>query len=170
MEEFANKNDESKVSFEGNEWILPTTLKVIDEADEALVKKLEEAGWNSDEVKGLELGFHEALVNAIAHGNFGIVRPEGSTETSGQLVRKKQESYATNKKVYITIDVNKDRVYLKIRDEGKGFNIREIPDSAPSKDSLDTKGRGLYYMKAYFDSVTYNEKGNEVTMIKERKK
>lgn len=163
-------NNELEVSFRGNEWVLPTTLKVIGPADEAFVKKLEEAGWNSDEVKDLELGFHEALINAIAHGNLGIVKPEGSTETLAELAIKKQKLYAINKKIYVNIDINKDRIYLKIRDEGKGFKLEEIPDPTLPKNLRKTKGRGLLFMETYFDSVEYIGNGNTVILAKERKK
>lgn len=169
-EESVINKSESKLSFEGNEWTLPTDIYLVEPAVEAFVKKLEEAGWNSDEVFDLQLGFSEALSNAIIHGNLAIVKPEGSLESTGELAKKKQKLYATNKKVYVTIDVNRDRVYLKIRDEGKGFKLRGVPDPTLPEGLMKTKGRGLLLMETYFDSVEYLGSGNEVIMSKERKK
>lgn len=58
---------------------------------------------------------------------------------------------------------------IKIIDEGKGFDRTEVPDPTSPENLLEPKGRGLLMMKACFDSVTYNKKGNEVTLTKERK-
>jgi anti-sigma regulatory factor (Ser/Thr protein kinase) len=185
IEEMTNKNkSELKKSLEGNDWVLPTDINLLLPATEALVKKLTEAnvGWDkeSPEVDEIKTGFGEALVNAIAHGNLGITKPDGGTETIFQLAQKKQKLFATSKKVFIHLEIDKDRVLITIRDQGKGFDIDEVTN--PKVEGLMSEsGRGILLMKTvYFNSVTYtyneegdeegNEEGNVVTLVKEKKK
>ena len=134
--------------FEGENWVLPTYTKSFDRADKSFVKRLEDAGWSADEIFGLRVGFKEALNNAFIHGN----------------------KMNLDKKVYVNVKVNKNRIFVKIRDEGDGFKPGEVPNPLAPENLLKPKGRGLHLLKQFFDSVTYNEKGNEVTLIKERKK
>lgn len=171
MDELMNRSkDELKASLETNEWVLPTNLGVIEQTDEAFVKRLKENGWSSSEIKDLELAFHEALVNAIVHGNFGIVKTDNNGKTLGELVIEKQKLFATGKKVHITLDVRKDRIYVNIKDDGEGFNFEKIHDPTTPEGLKETKSRGRFLMKKAFDSVQYLGNGNEVVMIKERKK
>lgn len=158
--------------FEGNAWILPTDISVISDADDVLVKKLKIVGWdtNSNEVSGMvEFAFHEALMNAIVHGNLGIVKSDDD-ENLGQLAIKEQVEHPTDKKVFVTLEISQDRVSIKIRDEGNGFNPETVQSATSSDAQSKTKGRGIAWMRNYFDSVTYNKMGNEVTMVKEKKK
>jgi anti-sigma regulatory factor (Ser/Thr protein kinase) len=167
----ANPVHERFKLFEGDNWTLPTDITLIDKAEEAFAQKLSQAGWDqeSDEVFFMGIAFREALVNAMVHGNMGIVKPEGSEKQLGELAKDAQKSNPTDKKVHITFDVTKDRVYLKIRDEGKGFRVSEVPDPTQSKGLMKTKGRGLLLMEKYFDTVEYLGNGNEVVLSKERK-
>jgi anti-sigma regulatory factor (Ser/Thr protein kinase) len=55
-----------------------------------------------------------------------------------------------------------------IADEGPGFDPASIP-AAGQPGSLDPEtGRGLVLMRAFFDEVTFNGRGNEVTLVKRR--
>jgi anti-sigma regulatory factor (Ser/Thr protein kinase) len=158
--------------FEGNNWSLPTNIDLIEPAKEALGKKLGEADWDedSDDVYYLQLVFSEALINAIAHGNLGIVKPDNSQETITELAKAEQAVHPTDKKVCVTIGADKNRISIKIRDEGNGFNWREVQDPTLPESLLKKKGRGLLFMNKFCDSVTHNNKGNEVTIVKEKKK
>lgn len=109
------------------------------------------------------------MVNAVAHGNLGIVKPENAN--LGELIIEELKNNPTKreKKIHVDIDVNKDRVYIRIQDEGKGFNHSEVPDPTLANGLKKTKGRGLLLMEKFFDSVEYVGAGNEVIMSKERK-
>ena len=160
-----------EVSFEGNDWVLPTDIRIISDTDDALMEKLKSAGWDTDsnEVSGMvEFAFHEALMNAIIHGNLGMVKNDND-ESFSQLVLNMQKEHPTDKKVYVSMKIDKEKVWISIRDEGKGFVPKEVADPTSATGLSETKGRGIAWMKNYFDSVKYNETGNEVVMIKERK-
>jgi anti-sigma regulatory factor (Ser/Thr protein kinase) len=55
-----------------------------------------------------------------------------------------------------------------IRDDGPGFDPASVP-AAGQPGSLDPdSGRGLVLMRAFLDEVTFNPRGNEVTLVKRR--
>ena len=57
-----------------------------------------------------------------------------------------------------------------IRDQGPGFDPKSLPPAGqPGSLDPDT-GRGLVLMRAFMDEVTFNERGNEVTLIKRRER
>jgi serine/threonine-protein kinase RsbW len=59
-----------------------------------------------------------------------------------------------------------DRFEVHITDEGPGFDPNDVPD-ATAVEQLDCLGgRGLMLMRHYMTEVTYNERGNAVTLCK----
>lgn len=152
--------------FEGNNWELPTDIALVGSAEEALGNRLKEAGWDDDSIFGLGLGLREALINAIGHGNLGI--PSG-TEDIYTVIIEKQKQHPTDKKVRITVEVSSTKIAVTVLDEGDGFDYNKVADPTDAAHILEGEGRGLSYMKNFYDSVQYRGKGNEVTMTKDRK-
>ncbi|MDX1947885.1 MAG: response regulator [Pirellulaceae bacterium] len=118
----------------------------------------------------------EALLNAIYRGNLEVSFQQMQDTRVSLLagkgtdlveVRRGQSPYKERRvRVTVALDVNVAR--FVIRDEGPGFQPAAIP-AAGQIGSLDPEtGRGLVLMRAFMDEVTYNERGNEVTMIKRR--
>jgi len=164
-----SKTIESKNLFEGNNWTLPTDIGLIDDATDAFALRLTSADWDKEETFVLQLAFNEALINAIAHGNLGVVKKSKDDDLS-KLAQTEQKANPTDKKVYVTLEIEKDSIIVKIRDEGKGFKHQDgdVPDPTDTKGLMRTSGRGLLIMGTAFDSVVYNDKGNEVTMTKRK--
>lgn len=82
-----------------------------------------------------------------------------------------------DKVVRLTYRIDPSSVTLIIRDEGPGFNPKNIPHAASEEDPighLDVRneqgiregGFGIMLAKGLVDEHLYNEKGNEVTLIK----
>jgi len=166
------KSNKPEAMFEGDTWILGTTIRTVERASDAFEKKLIKNGWSAEEAEDLTIGFSEAVANAVGHGNLGIAKSKDRSKTSGGLMREefKKHPELKNKKVQVIfLEINKEKVSVKIIDEGVGFDQEKIPDPTLPENLLEPKGRGLLMMKEYFDLVTYNEKGNEVTLTKERK-
>jgi len=157
--------------FVGDSWILPTDIDLVIKAEDEFAKRLENAGWGAESDEALDLctAFREALINAIAHGNLGVSIPDGSNEELGVLAKAEQERNPTDKKAYVDIKVDEKQATVVIRDEGKGFDWKNVADPLSPDALLKPKGRGMLFMRAYADSVTYNEKGNEVTIVKTKK-
>ena len=103
-------------------------------------------GYSPECAFAVRLALEEAVVNAHKHGN-------RSDRT---------------KHIIVSYDVKPDRLTVRVRDEGPGFDPRLVPDpTSPDRISLPN-GRGLMLMRAYLDDVCYNEQGNEVQLVKER--
>jgi CheY-like chemotaxis protein/anti-sigma regulatory factor (Ser/Thr protein kinase) len=77
----------------------------------------------------------------------------------------------------IVYRIDPDGITLIIRDQGPGFDPRNIPHAASDEDPIghiDVRnelhiregGFGIMLAKGLVDSFKYNEKGNEVTLIK----
>jgi CheY-like chemotaxis protein len=118
----------------------------------------------------------EALLNAIYRGNLDISfremqdTRESLLEGKGEDVVSKRRSVTPfkSRKVRVQIAMDPVQARLVIADEGSGFDPSSIP-AAGQPGSLDPEtGRGLVLMRAFFDEVTFNSRGNEVTLVKRR--
>ncbi|MHB8972430.1 MAG: ATP-binding protein [Pirellulaceae bacterium] len=111
-----------------------------------ILEEMQKAEWAEHDVFGVHLAIEEALVNAIKHGN-----------------RKDP-----TKTVEIVCHISRDRVQIRITDEGDGFDPEIVPDPTDEENLEIPSGRGLMLMRCYMTSVRFNERGNEVTMEKIR--
>ncbi len=53
-----------------------------------------------------------------------------------------------------------------IRDEGPGFDPAQVSDPTYRSNLDKPYGRGLFLIRAFMDEVLFNDKGNEITLIK----
>jgi serine/threonine-protein kinase RsbW len=99
-----------------------------------------------------EIQFNKALVslteavnNAILHGN-------------------KSDS---RKKVYLTCELSRERMVLRVRDSGAGFEPHKIANPLDESNLLRESGRGIFLMRTLMDKVQYHfsEEGFEVEMV-----
>jgi two-component system, sensor histidine kinase LadS len=124
-------------------------------------------------VSDVRIGLREAIINAIEHGNLQMnFKAKTEAHRAGSyfdLIRERQMDPALNrKKVRVTCSLNEDRVSYIISDEGQGFDIAAMetldPDSVNAA-SL-THGRGLHMVRSAFDAVRFNDKGNQLLLVK----
>ncbi|MCX6647574.1 MAG: ATP-binding protein [bacterium] len=95
----------------------------------------------------LRLAMDEAINNAIVHGHLEpLNRP------------------ITN--LYFKYQVSEERIALFVKDGGDGFDYNHIPDPTAEENLMNINGRGIYLMKKIMDSVSYNDRGNQITLIK----
>ncbi len=113
---------------------------------EDILERMGRAGWSERELFGIQMALEESLTNAIRHGN------------------KLDES----KEVNVECRISRDRFWLKVEDEGEGFVPADVPDCTDDDSIHACGGRGVMLIKAYMTDVQYNERGNCVTMLKER--
>lgn len=119
----------------------------------------------------LALGLEEGIRNAFEHGNLGISFAEKNLAieagTFEELIRERSaKARAAGLTVDVSVEISEGIFKCVIRDQGKGFNWRPYLDSAaaPSPDVLH--GRGVMVVTRIFDRVSYNESGNELTLVK----
>ncbi|MBU2644081.1 response regulator [bacterium] len=127
------------------------------------------------EIQSLQISLIEALSNAVFHGNLEIpssIKTKddiNSFNTFQALARERngQAPYNT-RKVFIRSMVEPDKISFVIRDEGVGFDYRKLPDPLDPESFLEPSGRGLLMIRSFCDDVTWNETGNEITLVKYR--
>ena len=118
----------------------------------------------------IAMAYHEALVNALEHGNFEL-----SSELKGDFFseedpyanlrreRLQDEAYAS-RTVHVRTRMDLQRFEVEIEDQGKGFDVKRL-DPRSASDLVRTCGRGLPLIQTVLDEVHFNEKGNCVRMV-----
>ncbi len=118
------------------------------------------------------LGLSEIINNAIEHGNLGITFEEKRDSLKASrfyplaIERAHREPYK-DRVVTIRSRVfpSQRRIEYFVSDQGTGFNWRSLPDPKDKENLLNRNGRGVMMARYAFDEMTYNEIGNEVTLV-----
>ncbi|HVJ68911.1 MAG TPA: ATP-binding protein [Caulifigura sp.] len=125
---------------------IPSDTAAGHEVQERIIGLMEEREFSMRDVFSVRLALEEALVNAIKHGN--------------QL--------DPDKSVRIHCDIEKDRVFVEIEDQGPGYNPEDVPDPTLDENIERASGRGLMLIKSFMNSVEFNDKGNCIRLEKLR--
>jgi serine/threonine-protein kinase RsbW len=126
---------------------MASRLELVDTAQTVLAHISSSAGFNEDAAHYVSVAFRESLVNAVKHGN----RMDAT-----KLVR-------------VAFLLRVDRLEIRVRDEGFGFDPRSVPDPRTDENLLRTDGRGIFFIHAFMDEVAYSfpkSGGTQVRMIK----
>ena len=113
----------------------------------------------------------EALANAMDHGNLELdsaLRESGSQAYWDLAARRALESPYKDRRVYVTIRLSPTEACFVVRDEGEGFDVTTLPDPTRPENVLKASGRGVLLIRTFMDEVSFNEPGNEITMLKRR--
>jgi len=116
--------------------ILPVTLEIF--------QKLKSQGVKEDILFDVRLCLEEALVNAIKHGN------------------KKDKK----KLVYIAVKFINHIIEIIVKDQGKGFDYKNIPSPTKGKNIKKPSGRGIFLIKKLMDGVRFSNGGSTIKMVK----
>lgn len=157
---------------ESREFLIPSDEPAIGPVVDILVENLTRAGVCSMiESRLVAMALTEAIANAMYHGNLNIsprLKLDLSAAEFLEEIRKRKKIEEFNaRKIRIRCDLTPAEVKYVISDDGEGFDHREALSAAVTPADLDShEGRGLFLLRSIMDEVTYNEKGNEVTLIK----
>jgi anti-sigma regulatory factor (Ser/Thr protein kinase) len=116
----------------------------------------------------------EALSNAVIHGNLQVdsgIREQGADGPmlyAQQIRERRGQSPYRERQVRITARLSPREAVILIADQGPGFDHRKAPDPTDPSQLEKASGRGIFLMRNFMDEVRYNERGNEVTLIKRR--
>jgi serine/threonine-protein kinase RsbW len=124
--------------------VLPSDTSLVRQLQERILAELEAMGLAERDLFGVKLALEEALVNAMKHGN--------------QLDRSK-----TVRVSYLT---RHESFYIRIIDEGDGFDPDDVPDPTLEENLERACGRGLMLMRHYMSEVRFLARGNTVLMCK----
>ena len=152
---------------------IPTRLEWVDRMAHFLHRRAQHCGA-CDSARGdqLLIVLHEALTNAIVHGNLGIssaLREQPGDAFVRALAERSADPELANRDVRIKFQFDGERCEIRIRDEGDGFDWKRQFEQLDAQDedaqpSLANSGRGIIIMRAFTDGVRYEHGGREVVL------
>jgi serine/threonine-protein kinase RsbW len=126
---------------------LESTLKSIEVAEDITRRVCARAGLDEEVQLNIEMAVHESVFNAIQHGN-------------------KNDA---SKHIWLRYQIFGDRLEIRVRDQGNGFDPSAIPDCRAPEHLLDVSGRGIFLIRTFMDEFRVEKisgLGTEVTMVK----
>ena len=124
--------------------VIHSDLDAAREAENRLLQEVARHGYGEASTFAIKLALEEGISNAIKHGN----------------------RFDPAKTVRIAYSVSPERIAVTITDEGEGFDPASVADPTADENLEKPTGRGIMLMRAYMDEVGYNDKGNQVRMVK----
>ncbi|HWO02799.1 MAG TPA: ATP-binding protein [Blastocatellia bacterium] len=106
--------------------------------------------FDEDDASWIELAVHEAVINAITHGNRN----------------------SADKQVEVRFVTEQEALTVYVRDRGEGFDPSQLPDPTSSDNLLNPSGRGIFYMRTFMDEVEHSihpEGGSVVRLTKNKR-
>ncbi len=125
---------------------IPSDAAAGHAVQERILGLIESVPFDDRDVFGIRLALEEAIVNAIKHGN----------------------GMDPDKAVRIWCRVTQENVRVEIEDEGEGFTVEEVPDPTADENLERPCGRGIMLMRAFMTEISFNSRGNRVTLVKNR--
>ncbi|HWP44410.1 MAG TPA: ATP-binding protein [Blastocatellia bacterium] len=122
-------------------------VEMIASVTKSVTAKME---FDEDDASWIELAVHEAVINAITHGN----------------------KSAEDKQVDVRFVIEQDSLTVHVRDRGEGFDPSTLPNPLDPDNLLNPSGRGIFYMRTFMDEVeysTHHEGGSIVRLTKYRR-
>ena len=145
-------------------------LADMEAAEDQLGLLLNKYGWDADdELKTkMLLAFREALTNAIFHGNYGVGKVTSGDDISKLAQEKVNAEGAANLpvEVKVSFQVNNKVVEIIIQDFGQGFDVNNVADPILQENILKTSGRGIHWMREFYDSVVFSGPRNQIVTLK----
>ncbi len=111
-----------------------------------LIASLESEGWDGRDLFHVQMAVEEAIVNAIEHGN----------------------KRSLDKTVDVVAEFSAERFWMRVSDQGQGFDCTKLPDPTDEDHLECPRGRGVMLMRELMTEVHYNACGNSVEMSKLR--
>ena len=124
--------------------VIATDLREARKAENSVMSEIARHAYSESATFAIKLALEEGLNNAIRHGN----------------------RLDPDKTIELVVDVDPRRTVIVITDEGNGFQPDMVPDPTTDENIEKPSGRGIMLMRAYMDEVRFNEKGNQVRMVK----
>ena len=128
---------------------------------------------NQEQLFRMNMLLKEAIENAIFHGNLELrseMRRENPELFYKTAAQKRDIDPYKDRKLILQYDISRNSAKYVVRDEGKGFVHSDLLDPADPDNLLRIEGRGLIMIMNFMDEVFWNDRGNEVTMVRYRKR
>jgi serine/threonine-protein kinase RsbW len=129
------------------EVVLESDLKNVEVAEEIARRVSDTAGFQEEDQHKIDMAVHESVINAIWHGN------------------KNDPS----KHVWLRFEIYSDRLEIRIRDQGNGYDPGQLPDPLAEENLLNVSGRGIFLIRTFMDEYRVETRagvGTEVILVK----
>jgi DNA-binding NarL/FixJ family response regulator/anti-sigma regulatory factor (Ser/Thr protein kinase) len=118
------------------------------------------------------VALQEALCNALYHGNLELsseLRQEDERHFDLEAeARFKLEPYRS-RRIRVHAQLDRDAARFVVGDDGPGFDTTIINRPVATDEISQIGGRGLLLIRTFMDQVSFNNAGNQITMVKYRK-
>jgi CheY-like chemotaxis protein len=117
----------------------------------------------------VRVALQEALLNAMYHGNMEVssdLRQQNESAFHNLFKQRRTQPPYRGRSVYFTSKIKPNEAVYVIRDQGPGFNPSAVPNPTDPAQLERVGGRGLLLIRTFMDQVSYNDKGNEITLLK----
>jgi two-component system, sensor histidine kinase LadS len=128
---------------------------------------------DNDTSLAIRTSLREIIINAIEHGNLNITFDEKTKAMNDgsylTFIQQRQDDPRYKEKtVKIEYVLNSKKVAFRITDEGNGFDHSKMMNTKMDKLNQENiqHGRGIMMTKDVFDIIEYNDKGNQVSLVK----
>lgn len=124
-----------------------TLLESVDLAESIVMRVAEVSGFGDEDIHKIGMAVREGVINAYNYGN----------------------QQDRSKKIRMTVELEPEKMIVRVLDQGKGFELTEIPDPLAEENLLRTSGRGLFLMRAFMDDFAVRHGpggGAELVMTK----
>ena len=154
----------------GKQFSILGSKEAIDQAGETAEAYLEENGLNDPLfVNRYLLVLHELLMNAFEHGSLGVDRFGKDAMIQDDCYDAYLAKSACEKQISITLCIIEDRcgqiLSTTIKDQGKGFDTRDIERYGIKGSSTLANGRGIMLSKSIADEITFSDHGSSVEFM-----
>jgi DNA-binding response OmpR family regulator len=126
-----------------------------------------------DETGIIQVGvaLREALVNAVVHGNLEVsskLHDEAPTRFADTIRERQALSPYKDRVAKLVVTYAPREAAYHLSDQGPGFDLKTVPDPTAIENLDKPFGRGLMLIRTFMDDVTFNERGNEIRMVKRK--
>jgi len=113
--------------------VIPSDLRLLDDSVAEIVTLIKRvARW--DDVENIDLALHEALANAMIHGN----------------------GCDSSKAVRVSVALEENRgLLVAVKDEGSGFEPSQLANPLVGQNLLASHGRGILLIRHLTDEVHF---------------
>ena len=124
--------------------MMPSQLELVDGFVSSLLKRIPQLNEDKDTLFNIKLALHEAIINAVKHGN------------------------KMNRNLPVQVDIKKEeeQVIIQVKDQGDGFDYKNLPDPITPENIEKLNGRGLFLIQNAMDRVEYADGGRIIKMVK----
>lgn len=151
----------------------PTDRRLIGPAVNALQDFGMRFGVFSDrERTRVGVALEEAFLNAVVHGNLNVsskLRDADDGSFESLIAQRICQPPYCNRRVRVSAKFSPTEARIVIRDQGRGFDVANLPDPTDPENMARAHGRGILLIRTFMDEVSYNRKGNQVTLVKRKK-